>query len=217
MKYFSKLFLSILLITITAIAGAYFFWYKPKFNAGGHSFTLAPKTKDEYKSILTKLNNNSSVIKKFAADNKLNTHFCFMIDMSIPSGRERFFVYNLQKDSVELAGLVTHGQGSPGISGIEFSNTRGSNCTSLGKYKIGGKYNGKFGLAYKLYGLDKTNNNALERFVVLHAHECVPDAEVYPLGVCQSQGCPTVSPKFLQKLANYIDVSDKAMLLNIYK
>jgi len=125
-------------------------------------------------------------------------------------------VYNLQKDSIELSGLVAHGQGSAKTE-IEFSNEAGSYCTSLGKYRIGGSYMGKFGLAYKLHGLDSTNSKALERFVVLHAHSCVPDSAVSSAGICQSQGCPTVSPEFLKKLAGYIDGSDKPMLLYIYK
>ncbi len=136
--------------------------------------------------------------------------------MSIASGKPRFFVYNLQKDSVELAGLVTHGQGSAGNAEIEYSNEPGSYCTSKGRYKIGASYYGRFGLAFKLHGLDKTNNRAFERAVVLHAHACVPDEAVYPLRICESQGCPTVSPAFLKKLKQYIENGEKPVLLSIY-
>ena len=137
--------------------------------------------------------------------------------MRIPSGKKRFFVYNLEKDSVEAAGLVAHGSGSyKGTSELFFSNKPNSNCTSLGKYKIGGSYNGKFGLAFKLYGLDNTNSNAFERFVVLHAHSCVPEEEVNPLPICESWGCPTVSPTFLTTLKEYIDSANKPILLWIY-
>lgn len=141
-----------------------------------------------------------------------------MIDMSLPSGRQRFFVYNIKKDSIEMGGLVTHGSGSiTGREDLFFSNEPGSNCTSLGKYKIGNAYQGRFRLAYKLYGLDKTNSKAFERFVVLHAHSCVPANDVYPLPICPSQGCPTVAPEFLQKLTRYINSSDEPILLSIYK
>ena len=113
---------------------------------------------------------------------------------------------------------VTHGSGSiTGREDLFFSNEPGSNCTSLGKYKIGNAYQGRFGLAYKLYGLDKTNSKAFERFVVLHAHSCVPANDVYPLPICPSQGCPTVAPEFLQKLTRYINSSDEPILLSIYK
>ncbi|MGZ8558091.1 MAG: murein L,D-transpeptidase catalytic domain-containing protein [Chitinophagaceae bacterium] len=54
----------------------------------------------------------------------------------------------------------------------------GRGCTSLGKYIVDNSYIKRFGLAYKLYGLDKTNDKAFQRFVVLHAHECVPETMV---------------------------------------
>lgn len=50
---------------------------------------------------------------------------------------------------------------------------------------IGKSYYVRFGLAFKLNGLGKTNSNALNRPVVLHAHECMPDHEVAE-EVCQS-------------------------------
>jgi hypothetical protein len=152
----------------------------------------------------------------YAKQNHFNSRYYFMVDMKIESGKKRFFVYNLEKDSVELAGLVTHGGGKTNTSAIQFSNTPNSLCTSVGKYKIGNSYTGKFGLAFKLYGLDNTNSNAYNRFVVLHSHACVPNEEVAPLNICESWGCPTVAPAFLTKLKKYIDQSDQPILLNIY-
>ena len=65
-------------------------------------------------------------------------------------------------------------------------------------------------------GLEKTNDNAFKRFVVLHAHECVPETEVKD-EICQSDGCPTVSPGFLQYIKPIIDRSKKPVLLWIYE
>ena len=96
----------------------------------------------------------------------------------------------------------------PTTNSISFSNVPGSYCTSLGKYKIGNPYNGRFGLAYKLYGLDSTNSNAINRFVVLHSHACVPGTEVAPQNICMSQGCPTVAPAFLTALTTYLDKAE---------
>ncbi|RYE22357.1 MAG: hypothetical protein EOP51_13460 [Sphingobacteriales bacterium] len=171
---------------------------------------------DAHKARDEKLQAISSNIKAFSLAKGYNPRIAFLVDMSIPSGRNRFFVYNMQKDSIEIAGLVTHGYGSPN-AGIEFSNIPGSYCSSLGKYKVGKSYEGRFGLAFKLHGLDKTNDKAFERFVVLHAHECVPVKEIEPLTICESQGCPTVAPGFLQKLKSYIEISDQPILLNIYQ
>lgn len=155
--------------------------------------------------------------KLFARQKRYNETICLMVDMSLPSGRDRLFVYDLDKDTVRNAGLVTHGRCNQyWLDGRKYGNTVGCGCTSLGKYKIGQSYQGRFGLAYKLHGLDKTNNKAFERFVVLHSHECVPATEVNE-EICQSDGCPTVSPGFLQYLKPIIDASKKPVLLWIYE
>ena len=167
---------------------------------------------------LIRLKLKAATLDKYIKANDFNASHCFLIDMSIASGTNRFFVYNLKKDSIEKAGLVTHGSGLDLMKdSILFSNTIGSNCTSLGKYKIGKPYRGKFGPAYKLYGIEKTNSNAYNRFVVLHAHPCVPTNEISPLEICRSWGCPTVSPAFLTQLKSYINSSKRPLLLWIFQ
>ena len=208
-------------ISAAATALGYYVWYKPKFKADAYRLRLKYKkagepVKEKYKLPLEKLAAVSAQLKSYSKRNNYNNRIAFLIDMSIESGRQRFFVYNMQKDSIEMAGLVTHGYGSQKEK-VEFSNVPGSYCTSLGKYKIGASYTGRFGLAFKLYGLDKTNDKAFERFVVLHAHNCVPVEEVAPLSICESQGCPTVATSFLPELQKYIQTSDKPILLNIYQ
>lgn len=219
MRTFLRLSVILLLVSITATALGYFLWYKPKWKITAESFIIKPLPGKRSAILLKeKLETVSAKIKSYSASNGYNEQIAFLIDMGLPSGQQRFFVYNMEKDSIEAAGLVTHGYGSEkGGEELYFSNVPGSYCTSLGKYKVGKEYQGRFGLAYKLYGLDKTNDKAFERFVVLHAHDCVPVEEVVPLTICQSQGCPTVAPAFLQKLKTYIDVSEKPVLLNIYR
>ena len=137
--------------------------------------------------------------------------------MSLPSGQNRFFVYNFKKDTLQNSALVTHGRCNEyWLDGRKYGNTVGCGCTSLGKYKVGYSYNGRFGLAYKLYGLDKTNSNAFKRYVVLHAHDCVPEKEVWS-EICQSDGCPTVATSFLQQLKTTINQSKHPVLLWIYE
>lgn len=217
MKFFIKLSAVVIMLASTATSLGYFFWYKPKFNSKAATGSVLAKPEKEPTNNFIKLKTKAEQIKEFAKANGYNTTYSFMVDMHIPSGQKRFYVYNLLKDSLELSGLVAHGSGSDqGDRDLYFSNALNSNCTSLGKYKIGKSYYGKFGLAYKLHGLDKTNSKAFERFVVLHAHECVPDEEVYPLSICQSWGCPTVAPAFLESLKKFISRSEKPILMNIY-
>jgi hypothetical protein len=97
-----------------------------------------------------------------------------------------------------------------------FSNTDGSGCSSLGKYRIGSPYAGRFGLAYKLIGLDKTNDQAFRRSIVLHAYNCVPETETDPYPICNSLGCAMVSPGFLRSLQPVIDGSPRPILLWIF-
>src|SRR4051812_45002378 len=45
--------------------------------------------------------------KTFVQKNNCSKEICFFIDMSLPSGQKRFFVYDLQKDSIITSGLVS--------------------------------------------------------------------------------------------------------------
>lgn len=163
------------------------------------------------------IKNYAEKIKPFVKANNYCGNYCFLIDMKIPSGKKRFFVYDLVKDTILHSGLVTHGGGSQTITdALTFNNIPNGSATSLGKYKIGVEYSGKFGMAFKLHGLETSNSKAFERFVVLHSHSCVPEEEVDPFLICTSLGCPTVSPTFLPTLKKYIDKADKPVVLWIF-
>ena len=188
-------------------------WKRTKANNSIHT----NKDYDLGNTTVEKLKKKSTEVASFLKKNGYNESVCFFIDMSLPSGQNRFFIYDIANDSIQRSGLVTHGRCNQlWLEGRKYSNLRGCGCTSLGKYKIGYSYHGTFGLAYKLYGLDKTNNNAFKRFVVLHSHECVPETEVQD-EICQSDGCPTVSPGFLKELKPLIAGSPKPILLWIFE
>ncbi|MGB4842874.1 MAG: murein L,D-transpeptidase catalytic domain-containing protein [Ferruginibacter sp.] len=219
MKIASRIIIVTGVLFLTLSAFGYFLWYKPKFGsvAGKQVFLFEEKKAEANREVIARIKQKALLVKSFIKTHEYNDETCFLIDMRLPSGKNRFFVYDLEADSVEMAGLVTHGSGSEGESDeLAFSNTPNSYSTSLGKYKVGISYYGRFGLAYKLHGLDKTNSKAFDRFIVLHAHECVPNDEVAPLSICLSQGCPTVSPAFLTQLKTYLDQSEKPILLWIY-
>lgn len=205
-------FTTLILLLIFAFAGGS--WYLSKFKSD--PATAAPTSIN--KSLYLKLNSKASQAKSFVAKNGFNSTYCFMVDMSRESGSNRFFVYDLKNDSVLQTGLVTHGRcNEDWLTGRKYGNEVGCGCSSLGKYKIGASYKGRFGLAYKLHGLDSTNSNAYKRYVVLHSHSCVPNAEVSPAPICQSDGCPTVSPAFLTQLAAKLDKSEKPVLLWMFE
>lgn len=177
---------------------------------------LSSEREKKPEALLRRLKLKASEAASFVKANHFNEGVCFLVDMSIGSGEKRFFVYDLQKDSIRSSGLVTHGNCNQyWLEGRKYDNTVGCGCTSLGKYSIGYPYMGRFGRAFKLYGLEKTNSHAFDRYVVLHAHSCVPEKEVNE-EICQSNGCPTVSPLFLQQLEPLIRQSTKPILLWIF-
>ncbi len=92
-------------------------------------------------------------------------------DFSRPSRDPRFYIMDLRSGMVTQH-LCAHGRGSdPAHSGwLEyFSNSVGSEATSNGAYLTGDTYFGKYGHSMRLYGLDHTNSNALERAIVVHS------------------------------------------------
>lgn len=152
--------------------------------------------------------------KVFCRSNAYDTTVCFLLDLSIHNGRKRFFVYDMQKQTVLKSGLVTHGDcNTRYLSQVKYSNKPGCGCSSYGKYRVGGLYQGIFGDSYKLYGLDSSNSNAYSRYIVMHSHKCVPDTDIFPNQICNSQGCTTVSPAFLKELKVMIAKSKKPILL----
>lgn len=184
----------------------------------GDGDSLVNTIEVRYQEAIIRLKEQGTILQKYADDHHYNSDYCLLVDMSLPSGKKRLFVYNLKKDSIEFAGLVANGSGSyrPGTEQLIFSNTINSGMTSLGKYSIGKSYYGNFGLSYKLHGLDSTNSNAYKRTIVLHSYAQMPDIEIYPNLSPLSAGCPMVSADCLALLGHYISASKEPILLWVY-
>ncbi|MCK7558621.1 murein L,D-transpeptidase catalytic domain family protein [Chitinophaga sedimenti] len=179
--------------------------------------TEAAERKPLRKINRVRLNEKAAALKAYAKNNDYNTHYALLIDFSLFSGAKRLVLYDLQKEKIVSTGLVAHGQGSNYLTeDVPFSNVEGSLCSSKGRYKIGAKYYGRFGWAYKLHGLNPTNNNAYNRFVVLHSHACVPNYE-NETGICRSDGCPTLNPAYFEEIQRVLDKEKRPVLLEIYK
>ncbi|MBK6636003.1 MAG: murein L,D-transpeptidase catalytic domain family protein [Chitinophagaceae bacterium] len=173
----------------------------------------------KYRVALDRLKQQAVSLKAYAKANNYNADYGFLVDMSIPSGKKRFFIYDLKADTLVSSSLVAHGFGSYKENcndQLVFSNMPYSFKTSVGRYKIGSSYNGTYGPSYKLYGLDSTNNRAYERAIVLHTDKNIPETETFPRRIFQSAGCPAVTPSFLPVIGNYIKTSKKPMLMWIY-
>ncbi|MBW1656743.1 murein L,D-transpeptidase catalytic domain-containing protein [Flavobacterium quisquiliarum] len=168
---------------------------------------------------LARLNEHVSEVKTYVSANRgYSKKIAFLVDMKIKSGKNRFFVYDLENERIIDQGLVAHGSGSEtGIKGdiLQFSNMPNSNCTSLGRYGVEKPYKGVFGKAYRLSGMDESNNNAQKRAIVLHCYKEVPDDEK-EYYIINSHGCPMVSEAFFKRLDKFIEGSDSKIMLSVY-
>lgn len=157
----------------------------------------------------------------YCAQNQFNTDYYFLLDFSIHSGKNRFFIYDFKKKEVIKSALVTHGscdvfESNPTpYEKAKFSNQVNSHCSSIGKYKIGKREYSSWGInvKYWLHGLETTNNKAVERVVVLHSWSAVADAEIYPNYTALSWGCPAVSDNFMRHLDSILQKNTKPVLL----
>ena len=149
MKRFFLMALTGLLLFLGASAA----WYYSKLHkASAKNTPMSVKSSAPSKAAISKLLLHAPEAEEYATNNHFNTDVCFFVDMNTESGSSRFFVYDLKKQKILEKGLVTHGRcNQKWLRGRQYGNTVGCGCTSLGKYKIGHPYKGKFGLAYKLY------------------------------------------------------------------
>lgn len=187
------------------------------------SFIAGPsksKTKIE-KKLLSKGNE----AERYCNENDFNQDFCILIDMSVHSGKKRFYIYDFKQKKVTHKYLVSHGCGNSAWASDEsktspeFSNIVDSHMSSLGKYKIGERGWSQWGVntKYSLHGLEESNSNAYERWVVFHSWGMISNKETYPNGTPEGWGCPAVSNKAFKEIDKLIKSQSKPTLMWIYK
>ena len=124
-------------------------------------------------------------------------------DYSRASRERRFHLVDMVSGTTTSM-LVAHGRGSdPAHSGWlqQFSNSDGSYASCAGAFVTANEYVGKHGRSMRLIGLDPTNNNALDRAIVIHTAPYVTEAMARDMGkVGRSQGCFTVTEADLQQV-----------------
>ncbi|MCP1298909.1 murein L,D-transpeptidase catalytic domain family protein [Chryseobacterium sp. S0630] len=161
---------------------------------------------------------------EFCTSKNLSKDFCILIDMSLHSGVNRFFVWDFKNNKISKKYLVGHGCGSNSWSKDNskenpgFSNEDGSHLSSLGKYKLEGRGYSDWGIniKYLMHGLEETNSNVLKRFIVFHSWNLMSDTETFPNGSPEGWGCPTVSNNAMKEIDPMIQKSGKPVLMWIY-
>ena len=93
-----------------------------------------------------------------------------IVDYSLSSAKRRLAVADVQTGKVLYYTYVAHGKGSGGTYAKRFSNTPGSDASSLGVYLTGRTYYGEHGYSLRLHGLNpQFNGAAYRRDIVMHS------------------------------------------------
>lgn len=124
-------------------------------------------------------------------------------DFALESSRLRFHLVDLHNGATRSL-LVAHGVGSdPEHTGLlqRFSNEVDSEATCEGAFLASNYYVGKHQMSQRLIGLDPTNNNALDRAIVIHAAWYSNSDMIAKHGkLGRSQGCFAVGQNELEKV-----------------
>lgn len=128
--------------------------------------------------------------------------YVVIVNYSAPSTERRFFLINLQSGKVQSF-YTAHGLGSGRSNyATKFSNTKDSRQTSLGIYLTGETYKGSYGQTLRMYGLERSNDQAYIRDIVVHGAWYVGEDFIntidpktgQPFGrLGLSWGCPALS------------------------
>ena len=162
---------------------------------------------------------NLSQVRDYCDRRGYSTDYYILVDFSIPSGKKRFFIYDLQNGKRLMSSYCMHGSGKGNTDAkSKFSNEFGRGCSSLGRYVMVGKGR-KFKNCIRLRGLDKTNYLAETRGILIHSAGKVTkfsgEREYIPLG-SESLGCFTVSRDCVPKVMEIYQDASKQRPVMIY-
>lgn len=117
-----------------------------------------------------------------------------IIDFSLPSGKKRLFIIDLESGELLFNTYVAHGKNSGQSIATKFSNKPNSFKSSLGFYVTGETYRGKHGYSLRLEGEEAgINDKALARGIVMHSAAYADEASVEQRGfIGRSLGCPAI-------------------------
>ena len=155
---------------------------------------------------------NLEQVRDYCERRGYNTEHYILVDFSIPSGKKRFFIYDLHSGHKVMSSYCMHGSGKGNTDAKpKFSNDFGSGCSSLGRYVMTGKGR-KFKNSIRLRGLDHSNYLAEMRGILIHSAGKVTrfhgEKEYIPIGT-ESRGCFTVSRDCVSKVMEIYGNSSK--------
>ena len=161
-------------------------------------------------------------LNNYCRNNNLSENYAVVVDFSNPSGKHRFFVCDLKKQKIISSSLCAHGSGKGStMTKPIFSNEVGSNCSSVGHYKITGRHKmNSTGLpSFRLKGLDSSNSNAMKRGILIHSAKLVSYCRLgiypfyLPLDKRISSGCFAIDIDMMDIVGDLVDKEKKPVLL----
>lgn len=171
---------------------------------------------DHYRTIV-----NTEFVNKVRQHNA-DTRYFILVDYSIPSNDYRLFIWDTEQDMIVEKFWCAHGFG--GGSTPErpvFSNTLGSNCSSLGWFLIerGVGVSSHWGYQYHAVdGLEASNSNARRRQILIHPWSSVThdyEAKIsQPMNLDgRCAGCFTTTDEGYKTIDRYVKSRTKRILL----
>ena len=129
-----------------------------------------------------------------------------VIDFSLPSSKERLWIFDIDEGLLLYHSLVSHGRNSGDLFAKSFSNINSSYMSSLGFYVTGETYQGKHGYSLRLDGVEKGfNDRARERAIVIHGADYANKDFVKTTGrLGRSLGCPALPMDIYKDVINTI-------------
>ncbi|KTD36135.1 hypothetical protein Lnau_1119 [Legionella nautarum] len=142
--------------------------------------------------------------KKAADKGAVKKPVLTVIDYSLPSNKQRMWVFDVNSERLLYNTYVAHGRNSGMDTPTHFSNAPSSKATSLGTYVTSDTYIGSKGYSLNLQGLERGfNDNAYSRRVVIHGAWYVEPDFIKKAGRAgRSWGCPSIAKTLAKPVIN---------------
>lgn len=171
-------------------------------------------------SLVSRVSERAEALREFCRKEGYNTNVALFVDLSRHSGRRRFIAWDMVRNAPVFLCPVSHGSGAQKShvrsAYARISNEDGSHLSSLGRALVAERYMGRYGVAYRLDGLDASNSNLRPRCVVLHGWEHTTSYPIYPIPTVGSFGCPVLSRKMMRRVDELLQNEDR-VVIEIYK
>lgn len=171
-------------------------------------------------SLRSRVAKRAEALREFCCKEGYNTDVVLFVDASRHSGRRRFVAWSFERNAPMFVCPVSLGSGAKEShvrsAYAEFSNNEGSHLSSLGRALVAERYEGRYGVAYRLDGLDESNSNLRPRCVVLHGWEHTTSYPIWPRAMVGSHGCPVLSRAMMQSLDEILQ-SRQRIVIEIFK